>query len=212
MVLKKQTVWLLTMISLTIVLAVYYITAPTETAEEPVEEEPMTAEMSEEEWIEWLAEEDIEEEPDAEKSKGENKEKNDKAEDAASEELEVNLNDTGSADFFSEMRIQREEARSRMAEEYTNVIASDEVSAEEKSSAFAKKEEIQQLQQSEEMLESLIQSEGYEEAVVLTEDNNAKIIVQAEEMSKEDAVTLNRLAGEQLGIKDIVIGYQNQNR
>ncbi|MFB4164597.1 SpoIIIAH-like family protein [Alteribacillus sp. JSM 102045] len=206
MVLKKQTVWLMTMLSLTIVLAVYYITSPNEVAEdsrEADEAEEMPAAAEEEEWIEWLSEEDMEtaiEETEPPAEGGE-----------TGEEAEIYTEDESAnteGNLFSELRLEREETQSKLREEYTDTIASDEFTAAEKSEAFDKREQLQEKQQNESLLESLIQSEGYEDAVVISEEDKTRIIVQAEELTKEEAVILNRLAAEHLGVSDIVIGHQ----
>ncbi len=204
MVLKKQTVWLMTMVSLTIVLAVYYITSPDEVAEEAPEGEEqsdeVTAMMEDEELVEWLSDEEMETtieetDPSAEESvNGEN------AGEQAGETTDS---------LFSEFRLERDESRSRLREEYTETIASDDFTAAEKSEAYDKREALEERQHRESTLENLIQSEGYEEAVVMPGEDSTRIIVQAEKLSEEEAVALNRLAAEQLGAQDIVIGHRS---
>ncbi|WP_185819538.1 SpoIIIAH-like family protein [Salibacterium salarium] len=210
MVLKKQTVWLMTMLSLTIVLAVYYITSPDDVAEEDPEaledSDEVTAMTEDEELVEWLSDEEMETtidetEPSSEKGAIEEDEGTD--EEAVMEgETETDSN------LFSELRLEREESRSRLREEYTETLASEDFSASEKSEAYEKRETLQERQQLESTLESLIQSEGYEEVVVLSNEDNTRIIVQAEDLTTEDAVALNRIAADQLGEEEIVIGHQ----
>ncbi|WP_158735188.1 SpoIIIAH-like family protein [Alteribacillus sp. YIM 98480] len=213
MVLKKQTVWLMTMLSLTIVLAVYYITSPSEVAEndpEADETSEMTAATEDEEWVEWLSEEDMETTIEETEPPTEGEETGGE-EEVPAEEAEIyneNQEANTQGNLFSELRLERDESRSRLREEYTDTIASEDYSAAEKSEAFDRREQLQETQQNESMLESLIQSEGYEDAVVISEEDRTRIIVQAEELSREDAVMLNRLAAEHLDVSDVVIGHQ----
>lgn len=184
MVLKKQTIWLMTMISLTIVLAVYYVMSPNETAQEGMEEE---------EWTTWLTEEDLE---------------------TILEETEplheTNQEDargTGEKNLFSELRMEREETRSRLNEQYTEQIASEDYTAEEKSKAYEERERLQELAQKESTLESLVQSEGYDDVVVISSDGQTRVIVEAAELSREEAANLHRLAAEHLGVTNVVVGH-----
>ncbi|SDH51081.1 stage III sporulation protein AH [Alteribacillus persepolensis] len=205
MVLKKQTVWLMTMLSLTIVLAVYYITSPSEVAEtdpESSEESEMTAATDEAEWIEWLEEEDMQATLEETEPEGE------EASEQESESPDAPVAVEGS--LFSELRMEKQESQSKLREEYTNTIASDEYSAAEKSEAFDKREQLAERQQNESTLESIIQAEGYSDAVVISDDEKTRIIVEAKELTSEDAVMLNRLASEHLGETEIVIGHHAQ--
>ncbi|MFC5629225.1 SpoIIIAH-like family protein [Aliibacillus thermotolerans] len=190
MVLKKQTIWLMTMLSLTIVLAVYYVMSPDETAQEATEEE-----MTEKEWTTWLDEEELETII----------EETEPQEDSAQEVQGY----TEGNNLFSELRMEREEIRSRLNEQYTEQIASDDFTAEEKSKAYEERERLQQLAQNESTLESLVQAEGYEDAVVITSNQQTRVIVKASELSKEEAAHLHRLARKHLGVDDVVIGHYN---
>ncbi|SFL68320.1 SpoIIIAH-like family protein [Salibacterium qingdaonense] len=202
MVLKKQTVWLMTMVSLTIVLAVYYVTSPEETARDNEQdggqgEEEAASVMEEEGLSEWLSDEDVETaveetEPAADETSNQ--------EEQISEETTDNL--------FSEFRMERDESRSRLREEYTETIASEDYSAAEKSEAYEKREQLQEQQHRESTLENLIQAEGYEEAVVIPREEHTRIVVAAESLSETEAADLNRIAHEQLGAEDVVIGHR----
>ncbi|SFE31026.1 SpoIIIAH-like family protein [Alteribacillus iranensis] len=195
MLLKKQTVWLMTMLSLTLVLAVYYITSPNEMAEDQATEEGAPTAASEEEWVEWLSDEEMEATIE-------------ETEPTEGEEQAATVSE-GSSNLFSELRLEREETRSRLREEYTEAIASEDFTAAEKSEAFDKREELESMQQKESLLENLIQSEGYSDAVVLSDEGTTRIIVEAEQLDPDEAVNLNRLAKEQLGTTDVVIGHQS---
>jgi stage III sporulation protein AH len=162
MVLKKQTVWLLTMLSLIIVLSVFYISSP----------DPMN----------YAGDEEV---------TGENT--NNNTEGAV-------VSDMTRDEAFIALQMQREEKRSMMQADYLAVIASNDVTAEAKSQAYAKLQELTELAANEAMLEQLIRAhEKYDDVIVTTSGNRANIIVKASDHSKKDAAEIMLLGLEHLG-------------
>lgn len=188
MVLKKQTVWLLTMLSLIIVLSVYYMTSPAQTPDSMayLGEEEMNLEEAGETII------NIEE---AEMA-------------LEDEDMETGVISSISSDeLFTTIRLERDASRSRMLEDYTNVIASD-VPAEVSAAALANRDNLLALEQKETMLETLIRAKGYEDVLVMTQEDQVKIIVKADTLSREEAVEILASAREQLGEKNIAVEHQ----
>ncbi|MBU8907728.1 SpoIIIAH-like family protein [Desertibacillus haloalkaliphilus] len=198
MVLKKQTVWLLTMLSLIIVLSVYYITAPGQ----PNDQFAML-EVDEEEEMNVLEEgfDFTDEEMDAIVNIEEGPEGAESADDSV-------IQGIADDEVFTSIRLEREESRERLSEEYTNIVASDDVSAELKSEALDKIDSLQVLSQQESMLETLIRSKGYDDVLVITEDEQVKIIVKADELSSEQGNEIMMMAREQLGDKTVAVAHQ----
>jgi stage III sporulation protein AH len=199
MVLKRQTVWLLTMLSLIIVLSVYYINInnqdfaglPEDNQDqngvtEAVEGEDLEAQLQNDDSVTFVEIEDT------------------------TASAETSQYATMSADEMFEMiRLQRQDARGKANEEYADVIASAEASADVQSQAFDGREALQAMAQNEELRETLIKAKGYEDALVITEDGQVRIYVKAEGLSKEEAVQIKRLAYEELGADNIMVGYQS---
>ncbi|MFN7251147.1 MAG: SpoIIIAH-like family protein [Anaerobacillus sp.] len=186
MVLKRQTVWLLTMLSLIIVLSVYYITSPMQ------------------DQLAFVGEEE---------KQGENNNTFVEFEEITEESMEELFGDKILTSFtndevFNSIRLERREARERMNEDYVAVIASVEASADLQSRALDNIEHLHVLAQKEEMLETLIKTKGYEDVLVIAEGDEVKIIVKANELSREEAVTINLMAREQLGIDNIAVAFQ----
>lgn len=173
MALKKQTVWLLTMLSLIIVLSVYYVTSGTTDFAAPGEEEQETG-----------APDQIEIEL---------------TEDGKVPEGSLEVNGQSVAETFAEARISKEEARSKLAEQYRDESASQDASPEEQVAARDKSMEILSLTQSEEQLESLVKAKGYENVLVISEDSKVQIMVDAKELTSAQANDIIMLAKEQLG-------------
>ncbi|MCR6096672.1 SpoIIIAH-like family protein [Salipaludibacillus agaradhaerens] len=197
MILKRQTVWLLTMLSLIIVLSVYYISMDRvqdpQTAVTDIEETTNDESMEEELEFEWVDGDDITfvELDDVEDVLGDA---------GLSEQMNTD-------EMFDTIRLQRQDARGRLNEEYTNVIVSAETDPEIQVEALEKIENLQAMSQQEEMVETIIRSKGYEDALVMTEDNQVNIYVKSNELTTEQVTEINQLAYEHLGIESIRVGF-----
>lgn len=193
MVLKKQTVWLLTMLSLIVVLSVYYMTIPNQTddlayvdEENDAENENATANLEDEETVVNI--EEVTEMEDGNQ-----------------------VSSIESVDVFTSIRLDRDVQRERMLEQYTNIIASSDSPAELQAQALENKDRLLALEQKESMLETLIRAKGYKDVLVITneEDDEVKIIVQADELSRSEANEILLMATEHLGDKTVAVGHQS---
>ncbi|MCA1039179.1 SpoIIIAH-like family protein [Bacillus infantis] len=158
MLLKKQTVWLLTMLSLVVVLSVYYITTPEQKSndlaavEEKANEETAGAKES-------------------------------SAEETASEDGETVISGVSSDEMFETLRMQMEDERSRMEEELTNVMASTDLSAEERNEAKEKIDQLRDVAQKEILLETVIKAMDYEDVLVRADGEKVRITIKSKEHS-----------------------------
>ncbi|HEO8418703.1 SpoIIIAH-like family protein [Niallia sp. FSL W8-0635] len=160
MLLKKQTVWLLTMLSLVVVLSVYYITSPESRLNEFATTEEENTENAK---------------TNAEEASTDNK-------------GESTVSTTDSEAVFEQMRLDLMEQRDKMKEELVTIQGSKDKTAEEKNEATEKIKEIQEITDNEKIMESLIKAENYEDVLVQTaEDGTVKVTVKAEELSAEAA-------------------------
>ncbi|HEU5141180.1 MAG TPA: SpoIIIAH-like family protein [Bacillales bacterium] len=176
MMLKKQTVWLLTMLSLIIVLSVYYMTSP------PANQLAVTGTQEDQK-------EDKKTEKQKEKPKSEESTTNDEAAATNSGE-EVKTTAVGKAAFAS-ARLKRMQAREELQEQYTAVITSEKATAEEIAQAREKLTALNQMSSKEKMLESLIVAGGYgEDALVNVQNDKIKIYVQAGDLSNKQAAKI----------------------
>ncbi|MEK4565572.1 SpoIIIAH-like family protein [Alkalihalobacillus sp. FSL R5-0424] len=178
MALKKQTVWLLTMLSLIIVLSVYYVSSGNTnlalTDEEPKTEENAATDDENQIEVQVTQDGDVE------------------------GILEVTGEDNV-ANYFTEARMQLEVSRAKQAEQYMEKSAAPDATAEEKVEARDKSMAILNLTQSEETLESLVKAKGYDHVLVVSEDSKVQIMVDADELTSAEANDIILLAKEQLG-------------
>lgn len=165
MLLKKQTVWLLTMLSLVVVLSVYYITSPEQKSND------ITAA--------------------GQKSQGQmNKAKNiSKQTGAKSSSADSNAVVTAASgnDDFDAIRMQLEDDRSKQIDELQSEIASTDLPADKRSDAYDQMQKLNETAQKEEMLETLIKTMGYDDALVQADGSKVNITVKSKKQHSPSA-------------------------
>ncbi|MGG1628710.1 SpoIIIAH-like family protein [Rossellomorea sp. NRS-1567] len=182
MLLKKQTVWLLTMLSLVIVLSVYYITSPTQQVSDMAYEEKDGKEQAKEDGKETMS------------------------------DMEV-VTDAAGNEMFEALRIEVLDQREQLREELEAKVANADVSAEEKSAAYEEMENLRELAMTESVLETMIKTMGYEDALVRANGENIRITVKSDkEHSTADANEIIRLVMSEVGqMKPVAVEFQPTN-
>jgi stage III sporulation protein AH len=217
MLLKKQTVWLLTMLSLVVVLSVYYITSPeqqqNELAAVDQEEEKEQTEETVEEPLkdneESNTDTEKEAQPNANETETNEKQANDiEVKDAVNKDAEIITNAAGD-EAFETMRIQLLDERSQMKEELEKKIGSTELSAEERSQAKEQMDELNEIAQKELLLETLLKAKNYNDVLVQADDKQVNITVKAEKQSKAEANKIMQTVRSELGPLHAVVEFQN---
>lgn len=168
MLLKKQTVWLLTMLSLVVVLSVYYITSPETSNEFAAGEESQTKEEAQNKAA-------------TTKTETETETKENAASDAKTDGSTVSTVD--SDEVFDEMRLELQDQRSAKEEELTEVMGSPEATAEQKNEAQEKIEKLRDLADQEKMLETLIKADNYDDVLVRSVDGVVNVTVKTDKLS-----------------------------
>ncbi len=205
MVLKRQTVWLLSMLTIMVVLSAYYL------VQGPVDEVPVAMDQQDEEskqngdessmgWdIETVTLDDqmfytMGDDVDSEASTG----------DMASQRLQ-------GSDYFVAYRMDRDAWNSERMSELMSIMSDTEASAEEIAAAKDEYEKISALQDAEQTVEEIIKSSGYKDAVVVAKDRGVDVIVQAEELNQLQAIEIIRMVKEHLDVPEnnIVVSYKN---
>lgn len=182
MLLKKQTVWLLTMLSLVVVLSVYYITSPEQQKNELAAVEEKSSETTNEKV---------------------------QSETATEEDEVIVKSEVASDEVFEALRLDLQDERSRMKEELTNMMASTELSAEERSKAKDQIDELNTIAQKEEVLETLIKAMDYEDVLVRADGEKVRITVKANEHSASVANTIIQTVRSEIGKnQSVVVEFQ----
>ncbi|MBU8879335.1 SpoIIIAH-like family protein [Bacillus sp. FJAT-29790] len=180
MLLKKQTVWLLTMLSLVVVLSVYYITSPEQKGND-------LAAMEEKE----------------------NKETDKEAGTTETGEGSAITTNTASDEMFEALRLQLNDERSKMKEDLTVTMGQTDLPAEERSKAKDQIDQLNEIAQKEEMLETLIRAMDYEDVLVRADGKDVRITVKAEKQSRSAANNIIREVNNEIGnLQAVVVEFQ----
>lgn len=190
MVLKKQTVWLITMLSLLIVLSVFYITSPGDDQYAGVSDDEREMDDERESDDEGDHPDDAEEMPDL-------------------DDLDV-TGITSIDDMFTTIRLERQDDYNEMKEQLSAIVASSNSSTDEINNAMEQINDLQAAARKESYLErTIMQEKGYRDVLVRKEDDFVEITVITEELSKTDANNLMQMARDEFGIMDVRVRFQD---
>jgi stage III sporulation protein AH len=162
MLLKKQTVWLLTMLSLVVVLSVYYITSPEQKGND------MAA-------VEQKAKQQI-----ASKTAQTNQKTDAKNNNAV-------VTTVAGDGAFDELRMQLEDERSKEKAQLEAEVASTDLPADKLSEAYDQMQKLSETAQKEEVLETLIKTMGYDDALVRADGEKVNITVKSKKKHSPSA-------------------------
>ncbi|WP_045517540.1 SpoIIIAH-like family protein [Neobacillus niacini] len=183
MLLKKQTVWLLTMLSLVVVLSVYYITTPEQKSNE-------------------LAAVKQEEKTDQKETKTDQTETKT---DAEAKDSDTIISQVAGDEEFEALRLKLQDERSEAKEQLNTVVATTNLPADERSEAVDQMKKLNEIAQKEEMLETLIKAMNYEDALVRADGSTVKIIVKSnKESSKSEANAIIQMVKKEIGETNFV--------
>ncbi|MCU5377592.1 SpoIIIAH-like family protein [Bacillus cereus] len=212
--LKKQTVWLLTMLSLVVVLSVYYVTTPDKmntaspaTGEKIGQEKQGTDKA--------VTNEAPKETPKKENTSKEtsNKETNKETEKKESANKETSKKDANvtvqsSDENFTALRMQMEDQRSEQKSRLQEVMNSAKSSATEKSKAKDNFDAITTMETKQELLETVIKSQGgYKDALVRADGTDIRVTVKAAKHSQKEANKIIQLVRSEGGSKDVGVKF-----
>ncbi len=190
MVLKKQTVWLITMLSLLIVLSVFYITSPGDDQYAGVSDDEREMDDERESDDEGDQPDDADEMPDL-------------------DDLDV-TGITSIDDMFTTIRLERQDDYNEMKEQLSAIVASSNSSTDEINNAMEQINDLQAAARKESYLErTIMQEKGYRDVLVRKEDDFVEITVITEELSKTDANNLMQMARDEFGIMDVRVRFQD---
>jgi stage III sporulation protein AH len=169
MLLKKQTVWLLTMLSLVVVLSVYYITSPEQKSNDLAAIKQEAKDQNQGKTTT------------TPKTKTETEAKDDKT-----------IVSTVAGDAaFEELRMKLDDLRSEQQEDLTTELASTDLPAVERSKVKDQMDKLNQTAQKEEILETLIKTMGYEDALVRADGEQVRVTVKS--AKKPSATEANKI-------------------
>jgi stage III sporulation protein AH len=212
--LKKQTVWLLTMLSLVVVLSVYYIMSPESKNAVQMQSKKSPSDSGEVATEKTPAKEDTKEKNGTETekedgTKGTKDSSSDKETSAEASEKGTVVTETADDDLFTTYRLDLEDARSKEREELNAIVSSDDATAKEKSEAYDKMTALSEAEGTEKQLETLIKTQGYEDALVNAEGDKINITVKSDKHSKSKATAIIDLVAKEIKtMKDVAVTFE----
>lgn len=184
--LKKQTVWLLTMLSLMIVLSVYYM-IPNKSDLAFINNEPTDNEQA---------------------GNDHQMTSTDEAEDG---ETEVsNITNVDPDELLTTIRMDLQDERSVMTSNYQEIVKSSSTSIDEKNEALDHIQSIKQTETKENILESSILAitDDYQDVLVRAEDDIVHVHVKVNELSNEEVVHIMQMVKDELGQIPVDVNFQ----
>jgi stage III sporulation protein AH len=182
MVLKKQTVWLLSMLTIMVVLSAYYL------IQGPVQQVPVAG-----------------------KAKTDQSVKVDSKQ-VASDNGKALQSETAATgdDYFMGTKMKRDAYNSQKMDEYMAVMTNDKASSADIAKAKEEYDKLASLQDTEMNVESLIKALGYNEAVVTSKEDRVNVIVEANKLDADNAVKIISLISKHMNVpgKNIVVSYK----
>ncbi|WP_164668648.1 SpoIIIAH-like family protein [Virgibacillus doumboii] len=182
--LKKQTVWLLTMLSLMIVLSVYYITSPDsgDLAYLPAG-------------------------GDSEESASDESKDSDTASDTDADVKDAT--NLGQDQLFTMLRMEVQDKRSAAKDRLDDVVASSSASIEEKNEARNKIQQLEEISTKESILEkSIMASADYSDVLVRHNEDKVHVSVKVDQLSKTETVNIMQMVRDEFGDIDVSVGSE----
>ncbi|MDD1369139.1 SpoIIIAH-like family protein [Bacillus sp. MHSD17] len=218
--LKKQTVWLLTMLSLVVVLSVYYVTTPDKmntaspTTGEKIGQEKqgtdkaVTNEAPKETPKKENANKETSNKETDKKESGNKETSNKETSNKETSKKEANVTVQSSDENFTALRMQMEDQRSEQKARLQEVMNSAKSSATEKSKAKDNFDAITTMETKQELLETVIKSQGgYKDALVRADGTDIKVTVKAAKHSQKEANKIIQLVRSEGGSKDVGVKF-----
>ncbi|WP_440895821.1 SpoIIIAH-like family protein [Amphibacillus sp. Q70] len=201
--LKKQTVWLLTLLSLMIVLSVFYMNSPNGDdfsfifQEETDGETELTSEDLADIDNDLMISSEVD---DFDNSEGDDQEQSDISSVSSDEEL------------FTVIRMELAQSRSSQIEQLESVVASNAATSEEKNDAYEEMQKIDQLSTKELIVEESLKTEyGYSDVLVRTMDDNIIVTIKTDSLSDKEANQIMRTVYDEFGAMQVQVKFQPSN-
>jgi len=183
------------MLSLVVVLSIYYVTTPDQTN---------TANFMKMSGTQDLSSLDSTSKVNADKTKETSNKSSEKTNQSGKKQ------EASADDVMEKQRMDQEDNRSQQIEEYNTVVNSATASAQQKSEALSKVQTLQALSAKEQNVEEMIKSAGYKDALVSSEENEIRVTVKSNSPSRKAANDIIQMTRSELGNKLVQVDFQTK--
>lgn len=181
MQMSRQTVWLVTMLTLMVVLSAYYIvTGPIQ----PVNQQEVVKNTNNPGNIDVSI----------------------KAVDQpATTTTSKEISGLTGNHYVTGKQMQRTHLREKMTEEWTNVLSDPDITDVQRTEAQAKIDNLNKVDKRESVLEDLIRKRGFADAVVITNESHVDVVVQSKDLTRAQAQELMDLVKNEMNVASLNI-------
>ena len=123
------------------------------------------------------------------------------------ESIQTNSNIYETTEYFDSSRLERDTMYSQMLESYQKIIDSTTTSEKQKSAAQDEINKINKIKNAIMISENLIKTKGIEDVVIFQNDDSVSVIINKDELNKEDIAQVQSIIAREMGadIDDIHI-------
>lgn len=105
------------------------------------------------------------------------------------------------SDFFTSSRLEREKMYSEMLDSYQKVLNGDNISDKQKEAAQKQITRINDTKNSIMICENLIKTKGFTECLVYVNDESISVVIDKEELKKEDTAQIQSIIAREMNAK-----------
>lgn len=124
--------------------------------------------------------------------------------------MEENNNIDEVLNYFTNSKVERNKMYSEILENYQNIIETSAISTEQKSIAINEITRINNEKNSIMITENLIKNKGFEDVLILINNNMVSIVIRAEVLTVENIAQIQNIASRQLNIDISNINITNK--
>lgn len=136
-------------------------------------------------------------------------ETNSEAETTSASESSNNTS-TSTTEYFTELKLDRDNIYSQKLEAYQQIVDSTAISSEQKAIAIQEIEKITDEQNSISVAEELIKLKGFEDVVIYANDNAVTVIVRSANLSSDQVAQIQNIVTRQLDVNVSNISISNK--
>ncbi len=208
MILRKQTVWLLTMLAVMVVLSGYYLVKgpqdqmPTSGQQQAVEKQEQISGVL-------VESKQVEQPPQATPVNAKNEKQVASGQPADTQTKPTPEQSVGNAvvpvaetssEIFQGYKMKREAQLQQQKDEQLAIISSSESSAQAVADARTKYEQLSTQENATTNIEEMLKANGYQDAVVFVQNDKVTVIVQKDKLSANEAVDIIAQVKQQLNV------------
>ena len=124
------------------------------------------------------------------------------------EEEENNIDEI--SNYFSNSKLERDKMYSQMLETYQKIADNTNISSEQKSIAINEISKITNLKNCIMIAENLIKNKGFEDVLILVNENSTSVVIRIENLSPENIAQIQNIISREVGIEVSKINISNK--